>query len=462
MNRTASILIVDDEDGIRHGLKRLFQGESYYVETAETVEEANAVSDKKKFDLAIVDLRLKSGQGGMSVLDHLRLEDSEIPVIMITGYGSIESAIDAMKRGASDYVLKPVDNEALLEIVGRNLEVARLRRDNKFLKRELLQNVYKHEIITENPGLLKTISRIDGIKDSNASILITGESGTGKEVFARYIHFTSNRRDGPFVGINCAALSEELLLSELFGHERGAFTGAIERKIGKFELADKGTLFLDEIGDMSPSIQAKLLRVIEESAFERVGGIRKISVDIRIIAATNHDVHDLIRMGKFRGDLFYRIAIVEIGLPPLRERKEDIPLLAEFFVRMYAQRYRKKIDGIAPETMGVWAGYSWPGNIRELQNVVHQAVLLCPGNIVGGGVLVDSGRVPATAEFSPERYATLKDLSAAATAHYERERIATVLMELDGNRTRTSRKLGITRKTLLGKIKEYGLDQARQ
>ncbi|MGB9685552.1 MAG: sigma-54-dependent transcriptional regulator [Rectinema subterraneum] len=474
MTKTATILIVDDEEGIRHGLTRLFEGEGYAVAGAEDVAQAEKIASAKKIDIAILDVRLKGSSSGLDLLARLKSEDSDLPVIIITGYGSIESAIEAMKRGASDYILKPVDNEALLALVRRNLEVAQLKRDNRYLKRELLQNTYQRQIITKNPEILNIMAKLDSVKDSTASILITGESGTGKEVFARYIHFTSARSAGPFVSINCAALSEELLLSELFGHEKGAFTGAIERKIGKFELADKGTLFLDEIGDMSPTIQAKLLRVLEENSFERVGGTKRISVDIRVVAATNHDIHELIRTGKFRSDLYYRIAIVEIKLPPLRERVEDIPYLAEFFINMYAERYKKHIDGISPEVMQIWLSYRWPGNIRELQNVIHQAVLLCTGNRIEADTLLNCGderaRTPpeagpeaphaseaGTGTFEPARYPSLKELGEAAAAYYERQRIESALAKANGNKSSAARALGITRKTLLEKLRRYGI-----
>jgi DNA-binding NtrC family response regulator len=379
---------------------------------------------------------------------------------MVTGYGSIESAIDAMKRGAADYVLKPIDNDTLLAIVRRNLEVVRLRKDNSFLKKELLHTVYSHEIITQDPVFLGIVARLDSVKNSIAPILLIGESGTGKEVLARYLHFTSNRSDGPFVGINCAALSEELLLSELFGHERGAFTGAVERKLGKFEQADKGTLFLDEIGDMSPGIQAKLLRALEENSFERVGGTRRITVDIRVVAATNQDLMELIQLKKFRKDLYYRIAAVEIRLPPLRERRCDISGLAGYFVQRYACRYNKKIERISPDVLERWQAYDWPGNIRELQNVVHQAVLMCKAEEIGFDALEPGTIRTRTAKedgFSPERYATLKELSAAAAAHYERLKIQEVLDASGGNKSKSARTLDITRKTLAKKMDEYGI-----
>lgn len=469
MIRPSTVLIVDDEEGIRHGLRRLFEGEGYEVLCAEDAGQAETIGTTQKIDIAILDVRLKGATSGLELLARLKREDGDLPVIVITGYGSIESAIEAMKRGASDYILKPVDNEALLALVRRNLEVAQLKRDNRYLKKELLQKTYQRQIITKNPEMLNILARLDSVKDSSASILITGESGTGKEVFARYIHFTSARSAGPFVSINCAALSEELLLSELFGHEKGAFTGAIERKIGKFELADNGTLFLDEIGDMSLSIQAKLLRVLEESSFERVGGTKRINVDIRVIAATNHDLHELIRAGKFRSDLYYRIAIIEIKLPPLRERIEDIPYLAEYFITTYSERYKKHIDGISPEVMQRWLSYRWPGNIRELQNVIHQAVLLCTGSRIEAETLLNCGDEVAKAEmeagptapgadaFEPGRYPSLKELGEAAAAFYERQRIESALAQASGNKSSAARALGITRKTLLEKLRRYGI-----
>jgi len=507
MTKKATILVVDDEEGIRHGLSRFFEREGYAVEAAEDAASAASIFSRAKIDIAVLDLRLKGPASGLDLLARLKTEDPELPVIIITGYGSIESAIDAMKRGASDYILKPVDNEALLALVRRNLEVAQLKRDNRYLKKELYQKEYQRQIITRSPEILAIIAKLDSVKDSVAPILIMGESGVGKEVFARYIHFTGNRGAAPFVSINCAALSEDLLLSELFGHEKGAFTGAIERKTGKFELAHGGTLFLDEIGDMSPAIQAKLLRVIEENSFERVGGTKRISVDLRIVAATNHDIHELIGTGKFRGDLYYRIATVEINLPPLRRRAQDIPYLAEFFIGLYAERYRKRIDGISPDVMRRWLEYPWPGNIRELQNVIHQAVLLCTGPRIetdtlmeghaeaareaepeagaatGGAASADALRVDAAAPqpLSVPTYgaaahqsqpggappsaspglgpadASLRAGSEAAAALYEKRRIEEALHHAGGNKSQAARVLGVTRKTLAQKIRRYSI-----
>ncbi len=455
-----SILIVDDEEGIRHGLSHLFMKEGFSVTAVDDAAEALSISQKTSIDIAIIDIRLKGGANGIELLEALKENDPDIRVIMITGYGSIESAVESMKRGASDYILKPIENAALLEIVRKNLEFAQLKKDNTFLKHELLSRVYAHDIITRDPEFLSVIARADQVKNTSASVLIEGESGTGKEVLARYIHFTSNRKDGPFVGINCAALSESLLLSELFGHERGAFTGASERKLGKFELAHKGTLFLDEIGDMALSVQAKLLRVLEESAFERVGGTKRISVDIRVIAATNKDLQELIKHGEFRSDLYYRINIVELRLPALRNRRSDIPLLTNFFLRKYAEQYRKNIMGLSPEVESLFYTYEWPGNVRELQNSLNQAVLLSHGTVIDLAA-VNSGAfgraTSAETDFDAKKFRSLKDLASAAVAYYERTRICEVLDACRGNHSRAARELGITRKTLLKKLQEYGI-----
>ena len=456
-----SILIVDDEEGIRHGLLHLFTKEGFSVTAVDTCAEALSISAKISIDIAIIDIRLKGGENGIELLEALKKNEPDILVIMITGYGSIESAIESMKRGAADYILKPIENAALLEIVRKNLEFVQLKKDNTFLKHELLNRVYAYDLVTQDPEFLSIIARADQVKNSSASILIEGESGTGKEVLARYIHFTSNRKDGPFVGINCASLSESLLLSELFGHERGAFTGALERRLGKFELAHKGTLFLDEIGDMALNVQAKLLRVLEESAFERVGGTKRISVNIRVIAATNKDLQELIKRGEFRRDLYYRINIVELRLPALRKRGSDIPLLAHFFLKKYAELYRKNIVGLSPEVEALFCAYDWPGNVRELQNYLNQAVLLSQKSVIDLPGINSGAFASAPFQetgFDAKRFPSLKELSSAAATYYERIRIYEVLEACQGNRSRAARELGITRKTLIKKIREYGLN----
>jgi len=462
-----AILIVDDEEGIRAALVKLFARELFEPRAAASFEEAIALAEGSYFAAAVLDVRLGGRDRGVELLSELRARDPDIAVVMVTGYGSVESAVKAMKDGASDYILKPVENDRLLEAVRRSMELSRLRRDNAYLRRELIANVYAHDIVTRDAGFLEVIALADRVKDSEATVLLAGESGTGKEVMARYIHFTGSRRDGPFVSINCAALSESLLLSELFGHERGSFTGAVERRTGKFELAHRGTLFLDEIGDMSPQVQSKLLRVIEESSFERVGGTKKISVDIRVIAATNKDLAELIRRGEFRSDLYYRINIVNLRLPPLRERRGDIALLAEYFIAKYARKYDRPVTSASPEVMELWAAHDWPGNVRELQNAVNQAVLLCRGSVIGLDAASrapglspapEAGR-PVGAAAGPEvsSFKTLKDLRDGVAAFYERRMIEEALARNGGNKSRTAAELDVTRKTLSEKMAGYGL-----
>jgi DNA-binding NtrC family response regulator len=475
-----AILIVDDEEGIRTGLAKFFRREGYEAFTAANPEEAIALAEKSYFAAAVLDVRLGGRRtvdgvaedSGADLLSELRSRDPDLAVVMVTGYGSVESAVRAMKDGASDYILKPIDNARLLETVKRSMELARLRRDNAYLRRELIANVYSHDIVTRDPRYLSLMELADRVKDSEATVLLTGESGTGKEVMARYVHFTSSRRDKPFVGINCAALSETLLLSELFGHEKGSFTGAVERRIGKFELAHRGTLFLDEIGDMSAQVQSKFLRVLEESSFERVGGTKRIEVDIRVIAATNKDLPELIRRGGFRSDLYYRINIVNLRLPPLRERKDDIPLLVDYFIAKYAGKYNRPVTGATGEVVELWSGHDWPGNVRELQNAVNQAVLLCRGRTIDLATLaVAQGQIGALAaecppgpEDMPElsAFTTLRALRDEVTARYERRLIEAALARNGGNKSRTATELDVTRKTLAEKMAQYGLGAAQE
>jgi len=459
------ILIVDDEEGIRVGLEHFFRREGFAAVTASSAEEALALTDGVEFAAAVLDVRLGGRDRGAELLGELHARDPDLPVIMVTGYGSVESAVRAMKEGASDYLLKPIDNAHLLETVRRSIELVRLRRDNAYLRRELMTKLYSHDIVTHDARYRTLIDLADRVKDSEATVLLTGESGTGKEVMARYIHFTGARRDRPFVDINCAALSESLLLSELFGHERGSFTGAVERRLGKFELAHRGTLFLDEIGDMSASVQAKLLRVLEESGFERVGGTKRIDVDIRVIAATNKDLPELIRRGEFRSDLYYRINIVNLRMPPLRERRGDIPLLVEYFVANFARKYNRPVGSVSPEVMELWTAHDWPGNVRELQNAVNQAVLLCRGKTIDLAAVMGGQMPPALApdecgaadEEELKRISSLKELRDAVTARYERRLIEATLSRNAWNKSKSAQELGVTRKTLAQKMGEYGI-----
>ena len=472
MKGTASVLIVDDEEGLRHGLENLFQREGFTVRTASSYESAVSAAARYPVDAAVVDVRLKGERSGIDLLRELKRLEPDLVVIVITGYGSVDTAVDSLKGGAADYFLKPIDNTRLLESVRKNLELRALASENRFLRDELVQRS-PHTFVTRDPALTALIARADKVKDQSVTVLIFGESGSGKEVLARYIHFGGSRREASFISLNCAALSESLLLSELFGHERGSFTGAVERKRGKFELADGGTLFLDEIGDMSLEVQAKLLRVLEESAFERLGGVKRITVDVRILTATNKDLPTLIKQGKFREDLYYRINVVSFHLPPLREHPGDIPLLVEHFIAKYSERYVQEPVTLDSATMPALCAYEWPGNVRELENVVNRIVLLGETSIAGGATGGTTGIVPrilpaiaeagdtgTPAEGMPPGASATRSLKVGAdeaSARYERRVISEALERNGGNKSKTARELEITRKTLALKMARYGL-----
>lgn len=456
-----TILIVDDEQGIRLSLSKIFASEGYKTQMAEDRNSALEILRDSLPDIVLLDIRLKN-QNGVDVLKDIRGESPEMPVIMITGHGSINSSVSAMKEGAVDYILKPIDRTTILEAVRKNLELKNLRNENTFLKSELRQTMGVEEITTLNKGVRNVVDIADKVKDTSASILITGESGSGKEVLARYIHFSGNRRDANFIGINSAALSESLLLSELFGHEKGAFTGASEQRPGKFELADGGTVFLDEIGDMSLDIQSKILRVLEERSFERVGGIRQIQVDVRVIAATNRNLEDLIREGRFRQDLFYRLNVISCHLPPLRERYDDIPVLAEKFIHQYNDRYNKRITGIQPEILDQMKKHKWPGNVRELQNLINQAVLLCDGEVItslqSSENFVQANHPSLSqVENNTNGISSLSEASEICVTDFESQFIRKALLRSRGNKTRAAEEMGISRKTLARKMERYGI-----
>jgi DNA-binding NtrC family response regulator len=457
----ASILIVDDEEGLRHGLENLFHKEGFTVHSAASFESAVAVASQYALDAAVVDLRLKEGRSGLDLLLEMKRLEPDLVVIVITGYGSIDTAVTSLKGGAADYFLKPIDNKKLLDAVRKNLELRALKTENRFLREELVGRFLPYRLVTGDPALLALVEKADLVKDNPVTVLITGESGTGKEVLARYLHFTGARKEGKFIDINCAALSESLLLSELFGHERGAFTGAVERKRGRFELADGGTLLLDEIGDMSLEVQAKLLRVIEESGFERLGGVKRIEVDARIIAATNKDLPALIREGRFREDLFYRINVVSFHLPPLRERRADIPLLIEHFLDKYCGRYGRRPVRLAPETLSALMEHDWPGNVRELENVINQIVLLGEKSFLAGRQVPITTAFPAAdALVDPAAVTSLKDAVGTVTEHYEKRIITECLRRNRGNKSKTARDLSITRRTLAQKLEKYRLSSS--
>lgn len=460
------ILIVDDEEGIRFGLKNLFIRNNYKVFIAENISSALTIVRKEEIDIALIDIQLGNGENGIDLLRQLKNINEGIQVIMITGYGSIDTAVASIKRGACDYILKPIKNDKLLNEVKRTLEYNRLKTENLFLKKELNKNNTRHDIITENSQMQSIIKMADQIKNAATNILILGESGSGKEVLARYIHFTGNSATGNFISLNSASISDSLILSELFGHVKGAFTGAVSQKAGMFEMADGGTLFLDEIGDMHIDVQAKLLRVIEERCFQRLGGVKKIYVDFQLIVATNKNLEELIKKGLFREDLYYRLNIISLNIPPLRDRSEDILPLSKYFIEKYNLKYGKRITELDSQAKEVLKVYNWPGNIRELQNVINRAVLLGQDNLL---TTENLEIVLHKCSSGPEDCSILfkfSELSNSGSLHsrmegiiatYETKIIKDCLMENNNIKTKTAEVLNITRKTLFTKMKQYDI-----
>ncbi|MGR3310161.1 MAG: sigma-54-dependent transcriptional regulator [Candidatus Brocadiales bacterium] len=375
------ILIVEDNEYVLESIKLLLSKEGYSIATATDGHAAIELSKKERYDLVITDIKMPQ-MDGMELLQRLKGEFPDISVIMMTAFGSIKNAVGAMKMGACDYITKPVSSEEIKLVIQKVFEKQDLATEVKALREELKGRYKLDNIIGKNQKMQDIYDLILNVSSTDATILIMGETGTGKELVARSIHFNSERENKPFVTINCSALPEALLESELFGHEQGAFTGAIKQRLGKFELADGGTIFFDEMGDLLPSIQTKLLRVLQEREFERVGGNQTIKVDVRIIAATNKDLSIAIKQGTFREDLYYRLNVIPIILPPLRERKEDIPLLAAHFLKKCCAILKKDVRAISQEIMNAMISYNWPGNIRELENLIERAVIMAKKNII--------------------------------------------------------------------------------
>ena len=438
------VLIVDDEEGIRESLSGIFEDEGYDILSAISGEEAIKILKEHSPDLVLLDIWL-SGMDGIETLQEIKPLRPDLPVIMISGHGNIELAVKAAKMGAYDFLEKPLSLEKVLIVSKRAIEKSSLEMENKALKESLLK---KWTLIGESPEINKLRQQIEMASKGNGRVLITGESGTGKELVARLLHESSARAKMPFVEVNCAAIPQELIESELFGHEKGSFTGALEQKKGKFELADSGTLFLDEIGDMSMQTQAKVLRVIETQEFQRVGGSKKISVDVWIIAATNKSLMDEAKKGNFREDLFYRLNVIPLKVLPLRERKNDIPLIVEHFLKNIGAEYGKTPKKIAPEAMIMLKNYNWPGNVRELRNLIERLVIMTSSDIITGKTLFIPGEHEGPDYFV---FKTLKD----ARDTFEKDYIIKKLEENNWNISKTSEALDIERSNLHRKIKTY-------
>jgi len=450
MGSQVNILVVDDEESMRDSCQQALSQDGNRVEAAEDGLTGLAILEKESFDLVILDLKMP-GMSGMEVLKKIKEEDPEVVVVVITGYATIESAVEAMKEGAYDYIPKPFTPDSLRMIVERALEKRKLSLENVLLRTELRGRFGEEVIVGRSASMQKVEELVRQVAPTDSTVLISGETGTGKELIARAIHSQSNRRDKPFIVIDCGGLVESLFESELFGHIKGSFTGATETKYGRFEVANGGTVFLDEIGNISINIQAKLLRALQEKEITRVGSSQVIKVDVRIIAATNKDLLKCVNEQTFREDLFYRLSVVPIVLPPLRERGEDIALLADYFLGKYNKKREKSVTAISDEAMKVLTEYDWPGNVRELENVIERAVVLTRGGVIEPGDLwyYEVGGKPASSSDADE----VKSLADA-----EREHIIKTLKMSKGQIGKASETLGIDRKTLRLKMRKYEIE----
>jgi len=453
------ILIIEDKESMLDMLKQTLEAEGYQVVTARDGAEGIRKLSDERIGLVLTDLKLPK-KDGFDVLKAVKQDNPLLPVIVMTAFGTIETAVKAVKQGAYDFLTKPFDTDHLLVLIKRALDASRMAAENILLREEFAEKFGLPKMIGKSSQIQDIMARIQKVAPTNASVLIHGESGTGKELFARAIHYLSNRKDAPFIAINSAAIPRELLESELFGYERGAFTGADARKLGKLELADKGTVFLDEIGDMDMALQAKMLRVLQEQVIERVGGGKPIKIDVRIVAATNKDIEKAVAAALFREDLFYRLNVFPITIPPLRERRDDIPGLAQYFLNKYSTEVRKGLLAISDEAMDILMKLPWKGNVRELENVIERAVIYADGGVIRAQDLgiSESNILDALAEHVPMD-GTLHDVAAAATRIAESRRIKQVLKETGGNKSRAAEILQVSYKTLLTKIKDYQLEE---
>lgn len=453
MTELYRVLVVDDDTAHRTMLRTLVGGWGYDIVDADDGEAAIAAVQAQPVDLVLMDIRMVR-VSGLEALEQIKTINPAIPIVLMTAYASVEMAVDALKKGAYDYLIKPLDFDKLRLTLKRALEHIRLKAENRQLKKQLETGFQSQDIIGSSPAMVRLMETVAQVAASEATVMVTGESGAGKELVAAAIHHNSPRKAGPFVKVNCAAITETLLESELFGHEKGAFTGADRRKEGRFVQADGGSLFLDEVGEMPVSMQVKLLRVLQERELTRVGGEQMISVDVRLIVATNQDLARMVSAGTFREDLYYRLNVVELRTPPLRDRREDIPLLAAHFLARFSEKNRKAVERFSPRAMDLLIRHPWPGNVRELMNTIERAVVL------SRSACLDEDDVAALAQRSPEVDAALSGGVFPADVPLERieqEAIVNTLASAKGNKSEAARRLGITRKTLREKLKKYNL-----
>ncbi len=445
-----SILIVDDEKNTREGLKWALEQTGADIFLAEDGEQALIKLGSIHVDLVLSDLKMPK-MDGMELLDHVRDEFPDLDFVILTGHGTVETAVGAMKKGAFDYLIKPVNIDELQLTVERAFDQKEMRQENERLRKEVDDRYGFDSIVGRSPQMENVFERVRQVAPTKANVLIQGETGTGKELIAKAIHFNSPRRRKPFIAVNCGALTQTLLESELFGHEKGAFTGAVKQKPGRFELANGGTILLDEIGETTPELQVRLLRVLQEQEFERVGGTKPVKVDVRVIAATNRDLKKEVEAGRFREDLYYRLNVIRIDLPPLRERQDDIPLVAAFYLKQFNEEHGKSLV-FNPKTLQALQAYHWPGNVRQLRTIIESSVILSAGKEILPKNLPDEIKSEAV----PSNTVRLRVGMTVSDA--ERELIKATLADYGGNKARAARTLGLGRKTLYRKLEEYGID----
>jgi DNA-binding NtrC family response regulator len=455
-----TILIVEDKDSMAQMLRETLEAEGYRIIIAADGQKGIRCIRDSHLDLVLSDLKLPK-KDGIEVLKAAKAENPLMPVIMMTAFGTVETAVAAMKEGAADFITKPFDTDHLIILIRRALENQRLATENLLLRDELEGKFGMPKIIGRSQAITEVAQNVQKVAPAKTTVLLLGESGTGKELFARAIHHLSNRKEYPFVPINCAAIPRDLLETELFGHEKGSFTGADARKIGKFELADKGTIFLDEIAEMDTALQAKILRVIQEGEIERVGGVRTIAIDVRIVAASNKDIEKAVQDKLFREDLFYRLNVFPIVIPPLRERKEDIPLLVEYFVATYCRELKTPLKTVSAAALDALMSYPWKGNIRELENCIERAVILSDADTIHEEhIVLNRQMAMETALRNLPMSGALEEVARQAVRIAETERIGKALKETRGNKSRAAELLQVSYKTLLTKIRDYGIETA--
>ncbi len=450
MKKLWNIMVVDDEEVMRESLAAWLREDGYSVDTAESGKDAIEKTKAKAYAIYFVDLKMPGGQDGIETMMEIRKIQPDTSIIIVTAYATVDTAITAMKEGAQEYIVKPCNPEEISLLVSRIIKIKNLQRENSILRKKLTKQYIFCDIISKNPKMLEIFGLIKEVASLRSTVMIQGESGTGKELIARAIHFSGDRAGKPFVGVSCAALTESLLESEMFGHEKGSFTGATGQKKGKFEIADGGTIFLDEIGDISPKLQLNLLRILQERNFYRVGGSEQINVDVRVIAATNRNLEEAVREGKFRDDLFYRLNVINIHLPSLRDRKEDIPLLVHNFIEHIGPELGREVNDISEGALKILLSHNWPGNVRELENAVERAIVTCKTKMLTEddfGFLTNHGN-------EVKQWTIPSDLT---LDEIENQAITATLQRTHGNIKEASSILGVDRSTLYDRIKKFNL-----